>query len=219
MQQLNSFDLIQRLEFPNLYNSSERFQVAMSTVAVHNKQPQPHIPMALPSAQRIACFACLVIAHAAAQQWPSLCANGSDAWSSTRCPSSATCCSNAFSFSGKGCCPWPNAVCCPAGYQCCPQSTTCVLKSGSSYNAVYDCTKADGTVVSTDDAVCKPGVTRPMSPTLKNVLVIGDSLSIGYTPHLAAALADVADVQHAPADTADGGAEVSCSSCTVATHI
>lgn len=46
-----------------------------------------------------------------------------------------------------------------------------------------------------------------MSSTLKNVLIIGDSLSIGYTPFVAADLADVALVQHAPWDVSDGGAE------------
>lgn len=44
---------------------------------------------------------------------------------------------------------------------------------------------------------------------MKNVLVIGDSLSIGYTPYLNAALsaAGIALVQHAPWDVSDGGAE------------
>jgi len=39
--------------------------------------------------------------------------------------------------------------------------------------------------------------------------VIGDSLSIGYTPPLAANLSDVAQVVHAPWDFSDGGAEES----------
>jgi acyl-CoA thioesterase-1 len=46
-----------------------------------------------------------------------------------------------------------------------------------------------------------------MDATRKNVLIIGDSLSIGYTPPVAALLADIALVQHAPWDTQDGGAE------------
>jgi hypothetical protein len=41
------------------------------------------------------------------------------------------------------------------------------------------------------------------------VLIIGDSLSIGYTPPVAALLADVALVQHSPWDVSDGGAEES----------
>jgi hypothetical protein len=40
-------------------------------------------------------------------------------------------------------------------------------------------------------------------------LVIGDSLSIGYTPSLASNLSDIAQVVHAPWDTSDGGAEES----------
>lgn len=46
-----------------------------------------------------------------------------------------------------------------------------------------------------------------MSTTKKNVLIIGDSLTIGYTPPVADELADIALVQHAPWDTSDGGAE------------
>lgn len=46
-----------------------------------------------------------------------------------------------------------------------------------------------------------------MSTTKKNVLIIGDSLTIGYTPYVAKELADVAFVQHAPWDVSDGGAE------------
>ena len=42
--------------------------------------------------------------------------------------------------------------------------------------------------------------------TLKNVLIIGDSVSIGYTPFVAEALKEVALVQHAPGG-GDGGAE------------
>jgi hypothetical protein len=55
--------------------------------------------------------------------------------------------------------------------------------------------------------VCKPGPQNPLSTDKRNVIVLGDSVSIGYTPHLSTALADVADVQHSPYDTSDGGAE------------
>ncbi len=54
--------------------------------------------------------------------------------------------------------------------------------------------------------VCKPGPPLAASTTLKNVLVIGDSVSLGYTPVVAALLEDVALVQHAPWG-GDGGAE------------
>jgi len=40
-------------------------------------------------------------------------------------------------------------------------------------------------------------------------LIIGDSLSIGFTPLVNTALNDVALTQHAPWDTSDGGAEES----------
>jgi hypothetical protein len=43
--------------------------------------------------------------------------------------------------------------------------------------------------------VCKPGAPLPMSTTLKNILVIGDSVSLGYTPSVADILSDVALVQ------------------------
>ena len=46
-----------------------------------------------------------------------------------------------------------------------------------------------------------------MSTTLKNVLIIGDSVSIGYTPWVAQHMGDVALVQHSPYDSRDGGAE------------
>jgi hypothetical protein len=42
---------------------------------------------------------------------------------------------------------------------------------------------------------------------LPNVLIIGDSVSIGYTPLVATAMAKVALVQHSPFDHRDGGAE------------
>ena len=54
--------------------------------------------------------------------------------------------------------------------------------------------------------VCKPGASKPPSATLPNVLVVGDSVSIGYEPPTAAALASEAFVQHSPWDTRGGGA-------------
>jgi hypothetical protein len=57
---------------------------------------------------------------------------------------------------------------------------------------------------------CKPGPEKPPSTTLKNVLVIGDSVSIGYTDSskgLPKLLASVAQVQHGPWDHSDGGAK------------
>ena len=54
--------------------------------------------------------------------------------------------------------------------------------------------------------MCKPGPPLQPSTTLKNVLIIGDSVSIGYTPFIAKAMSAVALVQHAPYG-GDGGAE------------
>jgi hypothetical protein len=53
---------------------------------------------------------------------------------------------------------------------------------------------------------CKAGPLERMSKTKKNCLVIGDSVSLGYTPFLAKALADVCVVHHGPSG-GDGGAE------------
>ena len=54
--------------------------------------------------------------------------------------------------------------------------------------------------------VCKPGPPLPASATLKNILVIGDSVSLGYTPAIAQLMSRTALVQHAPWG-GDGGAE------------
>lgn len=65
-----------------------------------------------------------------------------------------------------------------------------------------------GTTNSTSVCSCKPGPPLPFSSTLKNVVIIGDSLSLGYTPIVASLLSDIALVQHAPY-SGDGGAEES----------
>jgi hypothetical protein len=41
----------------------------------------------------------------------------------------------------------------------------------------------------------QPGVPLPLDPSRKNVVIIGDSLTIGYTPVVAELLADIALVQ------------------------
>ena len=131
-------------------------------------------------------------------------------WNATSCPPTQTCSPNGFSVNGWGCCPWPNAVSCASGFACCPAGTSCSLRSGSGYSSVYDCKPADGSPQATfSKCPCKPGMPMPPDPARKNVLIIGDSLTIGYTPAVAANLADIALVQHAPWDTSDGGAEES----------
>jgi len=156
-------------------------------------------------------FAALMSAiGVAAQDWPQLCPVGPrySGWNATRCPATQTCSPNGFAAGGGwGCCPWPNAVSCPSGFACCPEGSTCTLITGSGYGSVYQCTGASPPTQS--KCPCKTGAPLPPSTTLKNVLIIGDSLTIGYTPAVAANLADVALVQHAPYDVSDGGAEES----------
>lgn len=53
---------------------------------------------------------------------------------------------------------------------------------------------------------CAPGPAN-ISSTLPNVLVIGDSVSRGYTPYLREGLRDVANVQHGPDNTEGGAAD------------
>eukprot|EP01063_Lacrimia_lanifica_P007056 TRINITY_DN14463_c0_g1_i1.p1 TRINITY_DN14463_c0_g1~~TRINITY_DN14463_c0_g1_i1.p1 ORF type:complete len:321 (+),score=100.23 TRINITY_DN14463_c0_g1_i1:72-1034(+) len=146
---------------------------------------------------------------AAEAVWPALCPTNSTP--ATRCDAAGTCCPAHYSVSGYGCCAWADAVCCapPPGStasNCCPAGTVC-RHSGSGLGVVTDCVDAHGAVVVQGRSVCKPGAPLPASAAKKNVLIIGDSVSIGYTPVVAELLADIALVQHAPWDTSDGGAE------------
>eukprot|EP01064_Diplonema_japonicum_P012884 TRINITY_DN20230_c0_g1_i1.p1 TRINITY_DN20230_c0_g1~~TRINITY_DN20230_c0_g1_i1.p1 ORF type:complete len:332 (+),score=56.88 TRINITY_DN20230_c0_g1_i1:42-998(+) len=140
-------------------------------------------------------------------EWPQLCVAGKTPYETTRCDSEATCCDAGFSVSGKGCCPWPNATCCPGGYMCCPSGTKCIPKSGSSYSEIFTCENPDNTAVAVSKAVCKPGPSIPMSTTLPNIMILGDSVSIGYTPYVASIMKTEALIQHTPWDVSDGGAE------------
>ena len=146
-------------------------------------------------------------------KWPILCPvplDTYDNWSETRCPASSTCSPNGFSAGGGyGCCPGVNSVSCDSGFACCPENTTCSLLKGEGYSSVYQCLDPQKEVDSISLCPCKPGMPLAPSTTLKNVLIIGDSLSIGFTPLVNTQLADVALVQHAPWDTSDGGAEES----------
>lgn len=156
-------------------------------------------------------------------------------WNETRCPSTrGTCCGSGFNPSGVGCCPLPNAVCCGdgadgrGGYACCPQGTTCnIVSGGGSYSAIFNCTptssisrqkkvlsavaakpeiESPAVINTTSVSVCKGGPPLPMDTSRKNVLWIGDSLSLGMIPFVTANLSDIALVQHAPWG-GDGGAE------------
>ncbi|XP_031573469.1 uncharacterized protein LOC116307378 [Actinia tenebrosa] len=72
--------------------------------------------------------------------------------------------------------------------------------------------------------VCKPGPSLTNAPQTKKCLVIGDSVSIGYTPWLETSLQNLCQVYHAPWDTADGGAldtkyAVECLSLFLASNV
>lgn len=56
------------------------------------------------------------------------------------------------------------------------------------------------------ERICKPGPPLKASLEKTNCLVIGDSISIGYTPWVTEMLGDKYQVQHAPWDVIDGGA-------------
>ena len=93
---------------------------------------------------------------------------------------------------------------CPTAAQCCKQQY-----SPSTFGCLpsTDTQPSDGC----GDAVavnpcCKMGPAAPMSTTLPNCIILGDSVSIGYFPAVAAALKDECLVQHAPWDVSDGGA-------------
>lgn len=118
----------------------------------------------------------------------------------TACASdgSATCCPIFMSQSGYGCCHLPNASCCPASSTtqgCCPSGTKCVLTGPYAATCVPD---AGGKNISATQ-VCTPGALEPPSNfTVPAAIVIGDSVSIGYTPAVASVLTGKIAVQHSP---------------------
>ena len=88
-----------------------------------------------------------------------------------------------------GCCPYPKAVSC-GDYTCCPEATTCVT-TGSSWRAVSTCVSPDGSqkapgVEGGGQEVCKTGGNLPFDTARKNVIILGDSVSIGYAPKVPA---------------------------------
>lgn len=101
---------------------------------------------------------------------------------------------------------------------CCPAGTKCATSAGGIYNPQTFMCQNDSTAqnVTVSKAPCKSGPGSPpavaTSQKLKNVLVIGDSVSIGYVGWVGELLADIAIVQHAPweylpGQGGDGGAE------------
>ena len=132
----------------------------------------------------------------------------------TACPSKAASCvvQNWMPDTGHfGCCPYADGVDCATGYTCCPHGSSCVNK-GTGWGVVSSCVDAASGKTAAPGAdgggqqVCKTGGPLPFSTTLKNVIILGDSVSIGYEPFVAAMMKDVALVQHSPWG-GDGGAE------------
>jgi len=127
---------------------------------------------------------------------------------STACGPQQTCCPTFESLSGFGCCNLPGAVCCPAGPQnqnCCPAGTICAPEG---YGAA--CMPGGGGANLSAVHVCPPGAAKAPSAGggLPSVITIGDSVSEGYQPVLAANLSAVAFVQHSPYSTGGGTDDV-----------
>jgi lysophospholipase L1-like esterase len=107
---------------------------------------------------------------------------------------------------------------CPAIEDCCasqysPTKFGCTVPID---NALFVASQGCGDGLPSDGKLntsvcCKPGPGLAPSSTLKNVLVIGDSVSIGYTTiaseNIVKQLAPIAQVQHGPFDVSDGGAK------------
>ena len=87
-------------------------------------------------------------------------------------------------------------VACDNGTSVCPSTSTCCHHQYSPSG--WGCT--------VNSTCCLLGPAKPPSTTLPNCLVLGDSVSIGYTPHVIAHLSQDCLVQHTPWDVSDGGA-------------
>jgi len=75
------------------------------------------------------------------------------------------------------------------GPSACPVNATCCV---AQYFGAYGCQYPD------TDFCCSPGPPLEPSTTLPNCLIIGDSVSVQYTPSVTELLKDVCQVQHAP---------------------
>ena len=102
---------------------------------------------------------------------------------------------------------------CPTSMACCaskysPSTFGCEVPLGDNAVASAGCGDGLGPVLPGNTFCCKMGPGLPASTTMPNVLVIGDSVSIGYVGGVAKILggSGVAQVQHGPWDVSDGGA-------------
>lgn len=163
----------------------------------------------------VACLAWLAPLTASSSAAPS-----STPW--LDCGADAKPCKDRFSLANKtGCCVLgSDAVCCygplpglhdvsePDGIgrsYCCPKGSQCSPQGCTPTKPVYPCGPVQGRNC-TESWVCAPGPPAgSLSTDLPNVVVIGDSVSIGWTPVLRHLLAGKATVLHNP-NSGDGGA-------------
>eukprot|EP00038_Savillea_parva_P007245 m.168811 g.168811 ORF g.168811 m.168811 type:complete len:325 (+) comp13008_c0_seq1:44-1018(+) len=158
------------------------------------------------------CIGAAAVVAVALQAPPASRGNG------TVCAPTAKVCPDAFSDTKEGCCVLgPDAQCCqtplgsPKGLMrnyCCPSGSQCSIDGCTPTKAVYPCGPAQGDNC-TESFVCAPGP-LPWTPTpgVPNIVVIGDSVSIGWTPVLGSLVSNgsyTAYVTHSPA-SGDGGA-------------
>eukprot|EP01051_Picozoa_sp_SAG22_P007206 SAG22_NODE_498_length_9728_cov_12.354346_4_plen_370_part_00 len=102
-------------------------------------------------------------------------------------------------------CPNNSTSYCPTAKQCCAQKySPSHFGCAPSYN--YSGSDEGCGDVVLPDLCCKMGPAEPMNESIPNCIVIGDSVSIGYTGIVAQNLSGVCKVQHAPWDVSDGGA-------------
>merc|ERR1719397_2442528 len=97
-----------------------------------------------------------------------------------------------------------NAICCNVSKSfCCPQNSTCSATECEPQRPIYPCGPVQGENC-TANYVCHPGP-FPWNSSLSTVLVMGDSVSIGWTPKLAVLLKNdtthPAFVTHTPASS------------------
>ena len=132
------------------------------------------------------------------------------------CLSGHASCPFSFGTNGSGCCPLDDAgaVCCqtplPAGLvrsYCCPKGSGCSTHGCTPTRDAYLCGPNQGTNCSVA-ALCSSG---PRDWTAAGggkpaVLVVGDSVSIGWTPVLQSLITTTHTVAHSPGRMADGGA-------------
>ena len=129
------------------------------------------------------------------------------------CAANATLCKDRWSDTNTGCCVLPNAVCCEGAlaagtqrgghYTCCPQGSKCTKGIGCSPDtgARYACGPEQGQNCNAS-FVCAPGPLPFDAAGAPVVLVIGDSISMGWTPQLKKLLAKTNFVTHSPAGNA-----------------